>query len=150
MNRKTWILVSDAAKAKLFEQQGRKLREVAGFIHSDSARHVGDFVSDSAGRRGMGGLNSPGLSAVTDPHEVEAEKFARQHADTLKQGLDTQRYEDLVLVAPPHFLGVLRKALDPQVGKRVVASYDQNYLHLDPSSLRDRLEALQGRENAPT
>jgi protein required for attachment to host cells len=45
--------------------------------------------------------------------------FAKQIGRYLEQARQQQRYDELVLIAPPKFLGVLRKELDNEVEKLV-------------------------------
>lgn len=139
MKSRTWMLVSDAAKGRLYEGAGRGIRELAGFVHPACACKVAALRSDAAGRRGGGGYDRPGLTDATDPREIEAARFARQYARMLREGLDRQAFEDLVLVAPPHFLGMLRKALDPRVARRVTAAVPHDYVALAPRELGRRL-----------
>lgn len=145
MNARIWILVSDASKARLFQRQGPRVQELSDYVHPASSQHVDDLVSDHPGRRGMGraGLGDrPGLDSALEPKKAEAMRFARQHAEMLKRALDDHRFDELVLVAPPHFLGLLRQVLDEQVAKRLTASFDRDYLELDVEALLERLQAL--------
>lgn len=142
MQAVTWILVSDASRAKLFEVQQGRLRELEDLIHPESALHADDLITDHRGRKGKGEAARPGLSATNEAKENEAERFARQGARRLLEGLDAHRYESLLLVAPPHHLGLLRRFLDPQVGRRVSASFHRDYINLPPEELRRRLGEL--------
>lgn len=142
----TWFLVSDASRAKLFEEKAGKFKELEDMVHVESARHAGDLISDSRGRRGEGGGSRPGLSAATEVKEAEAQKFARRQAGVLKRGLNENRFGSLVIIAPPHHLGLLRQALDPEVGKRVTGSFHRDYINLPLRELVQRLGAIQSQE----
>ena len=69
------------------------------------------------------------------------QKFARQVAKALEDGLLKKAYERLILVAPSAFLGVLRSELGDRVRGRIAAVVDKDYLHLDQRQARERLEA---------
>lgn len=145
MRHTTWILVTDSAKARLFTRDGKQTKAIGDFVHPASRQHPGHYLSEAEGRRGTGGTGTgdrPGLSASTNPKETEAEVFAREHAHRLKHGLDAHLYDDLVLVAPPHFLGLLRKVLDPQVARRITVAVDSDFAELDTQDLMGRLKAL--------
>ena len=148
MTATTWILVSDASRAKLFEGQRREIREFADYLHPESREHTDQLISSEAGRRGQrthgasGDGARPGLSEAVPPKEAEAASFARELAVHLKQGLNAHRYGSLVLVAPPHFLGLLKAALDPHVRKALVSAHAHNYIELDPHPLIRKLESL--------
>jgi protein required for attachment to host cells len=79
------------------------------------------------------------MAPTTPPHEVEAEKFAHSIAKLLEQGCGAKAYDRLLLVAPPHFLGLLRSTLTPKVAKHVELSLDKDYTDLDAHELAERL-----------
>lgn len=139
MDKATWILVTDAGRGRLFERVDGQTREVDDFVHPEGTRHRGALLSSPSGRRGKGAGPSAGLRSSTDVKEASAESFARREAARLKAGLDRHRYDALMLVAPPHFLGLLLASLDPQVAKRIVATLDRNYTRLTASALMARL-----------
>lgn len=142
----TWFLVSDATKAKLFEEKAGMFKELEDLVHVEGARHTGDLITDSRGRRGQGGSSRPGLSAATETKEAEARKFAREQAGVLKRGLNENRFGSLILIAPPHHLGLLRQALDPEVSKRVTGSFRRDFINLPPQELIQRLGGIKSQE----
>jgi len=87
---------------------------------------------------------SRGSRVAMEPHaprkEVEMVKFSRQIAKALDDALIRKAYDRLVLVAPPHFVGVLRTTLSERVERHIAATIEKDYLHLDPPEVRDRLE----------
>ncbi len=139
-----WILVADASRARLFSVSESSNHDHLGdgqppawvleqeLEHPKSRAKVSELVSGQQGRSQQSGNHNlhPAMSERTDPKEVEAEVFARQLAEVLHQGNTHNRFERLVLIAPPHFLGLLRSTIDPQVAKRVVLSLDKDYTHL--------------------
>lgn len=145
MKRLTWILVANAAKARLFQSDGHGLREISDAIHPASAAHGRDLLADAAGRRGQGPAgrgDRPGLGGDEPVQRQEAERFARQLAALLKTGLDEHAYDGLVLVAPPHLLGLLRKHLGHTVSRRVDATLDRDLVHVEPADLESWIHAL--------
>jgi protein required for attachment to host cells len=73
--------------------------------------------------------------------EKHALQFADLLRDAIRQGRIENRYDQLVLMAPPRFLGVLRERLDDQSLKCVTAEIDNDLLALSPSELRAYLPA---------
>ena len=145
MGGSTWILVSDACRARLFADHGLRggLAELEGFACPGGREHVKDRVSDRSGMKPAGGHGvRAGVSQEVNPKEAEARMFARYLADTLKRKLNEQAFEELVLAASPHFLGLLRAALDDTVAKRVVASFDKDYTTLEAPELSRRIHAM--------
>ena len=74
--------------------------------------------------------------------ETAAWRFAATLAELLRQAAAEGKYEDLVVVAPPRFLGLVRGELDPQVQKRLQVSLDKDY---SKRSVRELKELLQKR-----
>ena len=136
---KTWLLVADAAKARLFEipRKGADPLEIACFTHPDS-RSPG--LHTDQGRLGRTQESANPARHAIEPHTTLQEKHAMQFADLLcdaiRQGRMENHYEQLVLMAPPRFLGVLRDRLDEQSLKCVVAEVGNDLLALSPAELR--------------
>ena len=96
MNENTVALVADAARAHLFRVE--------------------------AATGGWTPLETLSLPEA-DPHgrhELEASRFAKHLASELTRRWDDSTYQRLVLVAPPEFMGLLRKELPKRVADGVV------------------------------
>ncbi|HEX9081995.1 MAG TPA: host attachment protein, partial [Holophagaceae bacterium] len=114
------------------------------FAHPGSRAHVQDMVSDRPGRRSdtTPGHRS-GLSPELEPKEVEALKFACGLASELKRGLNRHAYDELVLAAPPHFLGMMRQCLDGQVASRLATTFDKDFTTLPVREIEQRIYAFR-------
>ncbi len=151
----TWYLVGDASRARIFTLRpaDKNLQLVREFYHPESRLANRELVSDRPGRtqqstnlsRGNTGAGpSRGNSAMephTSPKTVEHATFAHELADALHQGLVDHSYQNLVLVAGPQFLGLLRNVLDGQVQKHVTASLDKDYTQLSAADIEKHLTA---------
>ncbi len=60
----------------------------------------------------------------------------------MQQGRNNNSYSELVLIAAPKFLGVLRGALDPATSTRVRGTLDKDYAGLKDHELIQRLEKM--------
>lgn len=134
-----WIVVADEGLARILRrpQGGGDLEEVDRL--TDAAAHAdnADLRRDAQGRRAGGGTLQAGnvtASAGMDQLHQEAELFARRLAEHLAEARRRQRYERLRIAAAPRFLGLLRKALDPQVAQSVESELDKDLIQ---DSLRD-------------
>lgn len=139
---KTWILIADASRARIFEvEDGQHLQLVRELLYPKGRAMAQELVSDEPGRlaKGGGGQVFSAMDPRTSPHEVEAKHFAAQLAHALHDGRVHNKYESLALVAPPHFLGLLRDGLDPEVGKMVVAAVNSDYTHAPEHELHHHL-----------
>ncbi len=141
---RTWILVCDAARAKLFEtRDDDPAWHVRGtFEHAQSRRRTSELASDHLGQRSSEGpaAHHSALAPASSPKEVEKGHFGHALATVLDQAMRSQRFDRWVLVAPPHFLGMLKKELTPELQKHLVATVDKDLLHLDIADLTERLK----------
>jgi protein required for attachment to host cells len=114
-----WILISDAARGRLFETSKAhgKWTELACYTNPDlrgtpqqrGTRRSAPRAYESVGR----------IRHVIEPHTSHKGKntsaFASLIATDILEGRLRRRYKRLFLIAPPHFLGVLRDQLgDPE------------------------------------
>jgi protein required for attachment to host cells len=142
---RSWILVADPSGARLFASKGVIFRGdwklVGEFQHPEGRVKPHEILTDRPGRVKQSG--APEMRAAMEPHTpvktALAEAFARLLAKELEVGLDARKYDRLVLVAPPSFLGILRQQLSDGVAKRVIAALEKDYFHLDEQKLRDHL-----------
>jgi protein required for attachment to host cells len=141
----TWLLVCDASSARLFSSRGRQapLNLLREFDHPAGHATNHELTTDKPGRVQQSAGPNKGSSSAMEPHTspktVEQRHFAHDLADALHKGLGEGAYQHLVLVAPPHFLGLLRAVLDQQVEKQVRMSMDKDYTQLDVRELGERL-----------
>jgi protein required for attachment to host cells len=75
-------------------------------------------------------------------HERTVSVFARDIAGKLEHARTTHEFDQLVLVAPPRFLGLLRGSLDDGTAKLVIGSLDKDLAHSKESELGAQLAEL--------
>lgn len=136
----TWILVGDASRARVFAHNGEQepwalVRELE---HPESRARNADLVDGVSGRvqQSAGAGHRPAMEPTTWPKQVEAERFSQELSHMLDHEYDERRYDALVLVAAPHFLGLLRKHLRPKLSKLVVATLDKDYSALEAREIQ--------------
>lgn len=146
---KTWILVAEASRARIFEMETRTspLVEVGAFGHPEGHVPIGEQLSDGPGRYGTvksGRSNSITGGAHTfrkdDPERPLHESFARTLSDDLEQARVEHRFDQLVLVAAPAFLGLLRAELSPSVERMIVEEIPKNISRESADEIRARME----------
>lgn len=134
----TWILVADSAHSRIFSTlDGRVIKEVADQSHPQSRQHESELVTDRPGRSfDSAGQGRHAMEPDQHPHEQEAETFAVELAHTLEQGRNQQRFQKLLLIAPPEFLGRLRRHLSKPTAQTVAGHIDKNLVELGASELQ--------------
>ena len=127
----TWIVAADESRAKVLQVTGRQgqLEEIEHLVNPEGRAHERDLHQDAEPRfSGHGGVGAPGRASTSGPasdretkgaNEHAAETFAREVGRYLDDARVQHRYDQLVLVAPPKFLGALRKELHKEVEKLV-------------------------------
>lgn len=131
--KKTWILVADGARARIFANEGggsglASVREFEWPPARKPTRELGvekpgrTFESADAARHAM--------EPRVDWQEFEKQRFARRIARLLARAGDDRRFDALVLVAPPKVLGEFRNALDKATRARVSAEIPKDLTRL--------------------
>lgn len=139
----TYVLVADASRARIFSLESNKdsLYEIATLTHPQSRLHEHELTSDLPGRvfdsNSVGGRHA--LEQKSSPKHKEALSFARAIGERLEAARIAGDFEQLVLVAGPPFLGVLREQLSAETSKRVTLEIDKELTRLDAAALRSRL-----------
>jgi protein required for attachment to host cells len=143
---RTWILVADAGSARLYESKKgiSAWTLVREFSHPESRAHAAELLSDKPGRVKQFTGSRAAMEPTTPRKKVEVDKFARELSEALTAGVDQQAFDQLVLVTPPAFLGVLREKLEKRVSERVKHTIEKDYLHLEPQDLKKRLQEQLG------
>lgn len=120
--RTTWVLVCDGARGRVFVNRGRGtgLEEVETAEHEDARRRTRELLTDRPGRSFESvGEARHAMAPSTDWHRFEKEHFAKEMAAIINAAAVADKFDRLVLVAPPRALGDLRAALNAQAADRV-------------------------------
>jgi protein required for attachment to host cells len=97
---------------------------------------MGQIVGGPAGRLHV-------ISARTPLHDVIAAQFARGLVDDLVEAHDDGRFQQLDIVAPPRFLGLIRQTLPLSLASHVGLELDKDWVHLPASDVARRYEAVK-------
>lgn len=133
-----WILVADHARARLFERaaDGAGLTELRDLVNPDGRGPEHDRGTDRPARvHERMGATRHAIEPHTSPREKSAARFAREIRQVLEQGRAERRYEQLVLIAQPQFLGTLHASLDKQVRRCVAAEIDREMISKRPDEI---------------
>lgn len=101
----TWIVSADSARARILQFADREERFV----------EVEDLHNPEGRMQDRERADAEPAGAV----EHSVERFAKRIGDYLEKARTDHRYDRLVVVAPPRFLGTLRKDLGKEVAKLV-------------------------------
>ncbi|MFO1351755.1 MAG: host attachment protein [Gammaproteobacteria bacterium] len=137
----TWIVVAESSRARIFAaaQSTGALTELDDLVHPQSRLHDRDLTSDLPGRAFDSTGRRHSFEQNQDPKRHEAEIFAKQIALHLETARNDGRFDQLVLIAPPTFLGLLRERLDATTAKQVTRTIVKDLITLNTGELRQYL-----------
>ena len=112
MTMTTYIVVADAARARIFTRDALELAEQESMVHAAGRLHEGDLITD---RRGADVHESTSTTSRSSGEEGAAsrhenELFAKEVAQRLYTARVDNRMEKLIMVAPPSFSGCCGKS----------------------------------------
>ena len=138
---KRWVVVADKSRARIFttEEPRGPLLELASVVNPYGRVQEQTLVSDRPGRSfDSHGQGRHDMGSTVEPAEQETIRFAKQIADHLQDACNEGRCKELLLVAGPQLLGVLRKQLNtPETIK--VSAIDKNLGQFDAREIRTHL-----------
>lgn len=127
----TWVVVAHQAGARFMEHRsgfGKNLSFVSEMENPDGRKRNHELDTDRAGEASSGG-RGPSRRAMSHEHtahEHVVEGFIKELAGELQDARAKGRFDDLILVASPQFLGGLRQALDAPTARKVVGSVSKD------------------------
>lgn len=130
----TWLIVANASQATLYETETppKSLKLLKEFLHPASRAKGNELASDRPGHfhadaRGMEGTTHGAFNEPIDPKDYEQERFAIELAKELDAGRTTNSYDNLIIVASPHFHGLLNKHMNEHVAGMVSRHIEKDY-----------------------
>jgi protein required for attachment to host cells len=107
--------------------------------------HDRDLMSDRPGRsyESFGGARHA-LEREDDPRHREAVRFARRVARRLDEARRKDEFENLVVVAGPPFLGLLRAAMSQPTKACIAREIRKDLVHGPIAVLREHLAGSAG------
>lgn len=143
---KTWVIVASAARARLFETANGRgpLEEMKDWVNPQEPLPAQALVSDKPGRAfDTRGGQRHAMEPPQDPKETVAARFAARLADELRDSLSARRFDTLCVVAPPHFLGLLRAKFGDDLQRAVSAELVKDLTREDARRIGEEIAALR-------
>lgn len=137
-----WIIVSDARKALLLENEGDevfpnlKTREVRE--HEEASNRA--LGSDEPGRVHQSAASFRSSVEPSDRHEEAERNFILALTERLHELVSSGGAKGLIIVAPAHALGLIRKSSSAAVKAAVRAELDRDLTHLPVYEIEKHLQ----------
>jgi protein required for attachment to host cells len=137
----TWILVADNTHARIFtaDTPSSALEEIEDLTHVEGRLHDREMTTDLPGRIKSADGSGHALEQPTDPKHHEADNFAHRIAQHLEMAHNTNKFEQLLIIAEPSFLGLLRNRLPEHIKKHVCFELDKNITMQSAADIRKHL-----------
>lgn len=108
----TWVIIANNSFAEFYSVKGRDIKKVDQIDFPEGRMKPSDFYSDSAGRGfESSGTGKHAFTSKMDVRTHEQELFAHRIMDMIRKAYENQEFERFAIIAPPNFLGELRKVL---------------------------------------
>jgi protein required for attachment to host cells len=141
------IVVADQAEAVFYDAPSLEARprEVGRISDPLAHQHARDLASDRPGRsyESVGGARHA-IERENDPRRQAALRFARRISCRLDDALQRGEFDELVVVAGPPFLGLVRDELSRPARQRVAREIRKDLVHGPVESLQRHLAAVAG------
>lgn len=144
---KTWVVVAESSRARIYcaDTPRAPLTEVEDYANPEGRLHDQELTSDLPGRAfDSGGEGRHAMEQRTLPGEREQLAFARTLGQRLEAARRDGELERLVLIAPPEFLGHLRKSLNGSMRELVILELGKNLVTRKPDEVRAQIREQLG------
>jgi protein required for attachment to host cells len=141
ISRQARIVVADGGRAHIYKNIGEIGEIKLALVRSNNqhSEHTHALGRDRPGRMSGNAGHTKSALESTDLHQVVEGKFLKAIVEDLAQDVQEGLCEELVLIAPPHALGELRKQLPANVAKIVVSEIGKDYTHMAINELQKTL-----------
>lgn len=140
INKTLYVLVADSALAKLYctETAAGDLEQIECWKNEEGRLKDAEIYTD---RPGGNETNRSGYHtyAREKGEDEDDQRFARDLSDFLEKARQQKKFEGLVLVAAPQFLGTLRQNLSKECQDSLEKSIDKDLVHHDKDSISEHL-----------
>ena len=149
MDNRTWIVVADSGKARIFSalkarlftnHDANELTLINEYAHADSRKMDSELVSDRQGHFGSSNFGSGNFSEETDPKRHQEDIFALEITRILSHAQNENKFHDLILIAPPAFMGMLNKHLTNETKKLISLRIEKDYTRHKEQQLVEQLQ----------
>ncbi|MDF3054880.1 MAG: uncharacterized protein K0Q74_787 [Gammaproteobacteria bacterium] len=134
-----WIILTDASVYRIFtyEKDSQNLSLLEEKFHPESKEKISDLVTDRPGHYQTPGTTRGAYSEHQDPKKIENAHFSKELASYLEQGRTQNKYEGLILIAPPKANGLLLSYLSKEVKKLIISNLKKDYVYFTQHELID-------------
>jgi len=138
-----WILVANQAEAQIYssEQMPRHLMLVDTLVNETGTAHSRDLISDAPGRAfDRFGSARHAMEPNVGVKQEQRRRFVKEMVERLEKAHSKGDFDQLVLLAAPAVLGVIRKTLPTDLVKSVVKEIPKDVIGQGVDKIQLQLE----------
>ena len=138
----TWILVCNGTHAMVTRNlgPGKGIEPVPGLQFEGGESTESSMFSDRPGRTfDSHGQGRHILESSSNPKREAKFQFAQTISDRLHKELSENKFDRLIVIAPPLMLGNLRKMFSKQLSSRISGEIHKDLTHTDLEDIVDHI-----------
>ncbi len=140
--KRTWVLVADSCRARIFsaDKSNGPISEIETLAHPEARLHERDITSDVPGHSfSSHGPGRHAMGADTGPKQNGAINFAKRVAGRLDLARHQGNFDQLMIVAAPTFLGMLRNELSQATANSLSLEMNKDLTRMSAEEIRQHL-----------
>jgi len=141
MSKSRYILVADAGRARIFKSDtGMTALELVQQLDNPGGRSTpAELQSDRPGQQRSGSGGFHGLGGDRNPQRHQSDEFAALLAGLLHSAHQSGKFAELLIAAPPRFLGELRQHLSADCQKTLGATVHKDLVRASDAEIISHL-----------
>lgn len=137
-----WVLVAGSSEARIYSAKHRRapLQLVEKLSHEASRLHPRELATDEPGR--VYDRFGPGRHSLDEGAQLkneERQRFAREISARLGEAYRQKKFGQLIVMAGPAFLGILRDSLGKGLSAAVVAEIAKDLVGQDEAAIQQHI-----------
>ncbi|HEY8272003.1 MAG TPA: host attachment protein [Pseudobdellovibrionaceae bacterium] len=136
---KTWVAVMNRTEARFFEineKEKNKLKLLKKVANPRGRLKNSEINADRPGVNKFSfAYSQTSLTKPQKPTDRVAQIFAKDVSEELERGFNAHLFQNLILVAEPHFLGKIRAALSKKTFETVSSTLPKDLVHVSDHDL---------------
>ncbi len=140
INKDTWIMVANGSECRIFSVHDKTLKLLKRFYSTDSRLHAIDLGTGKPGRvHESVNATRHAIEPKTDLHYKEKIKFSKLIANYLNKERSREKFDHLILITSPEFLGETRKNLDKNTISIITKEVNKDLTHAKNEEIMEAL-----------
>lgn len=147
MTRRTWVVVADGGRARVFDFDTRGALHLVPELKEEGPHRPSHEIGSDAPGRSFAGAHSTRRGAMEPkmPLDRQAERaFLASFVKELEAAHSSGAFGALIIIAPPGALGEIRAGLSPRLAEAVIATSPHDFTKHPVEDIRHHVLSLDG------